>query len=150
MDKLVKPLFLSALLFGLFACESDDVDGVTPGEFNYIIVNGTEHRVLITTDPLSASEKTDSVLLSFQDSMISYGYFRHWGDLEPFPSGGVFVTFDDTVTYKCGSGEGYETNMFGSQYNYECLLNGPDLYKYRYVITEEDYEYAKAHPYKGE
>jgi hypothetical protein len=40
--------------------------------------------------------------------------------------------------------------MIFAQGNYSTILSGPDIYLYRYEITEEDYEYAKAHPYKLE
>jgi hypothetical protein len=40
--------------------------------------------------------------------------------------------------------------MFLITNNYDCILNGPDIHLYRYEITEKEYEYAKAHPYKLE
>jgi hypothetical protein len=40
--------------------------------------------------------------------------------------------------------------MFATLDNYVPILNGPDFYLFRYEITEKEYEYAKAHPYKPE
>ncbi len=149
MDRVSKLFLYMVSLLGIASCE-EDVDGYTPGDFNYIIVNGTQHQIVITTDPISTDNKADTIRLSYQDSIVSKGYRRHWGDPEPFPTGLVYITYDDTLIYSCEPNEGLNPGMVYVKANYECLQNGPDVYKYRYVITEEDYEYAKAHPYTGE
>lgn len=148
MDRVSKLFLFMVSLLGIASCE-EDVDGYTPGDFNYIIVNGTQHQIVITTDPISTDNKADTIRLSYQDSIVSKGYHVHWGDPEPFPAGRVFVNFDDSLIFKCQSNSECRC-MINDPYFYEEVIVVPEKeYKYRYVITEEDYEYAKAHPYTG-
>jgi hypothetical protein len=61
--------------------------------------------------------------------------------------------FNDTLRYLCQETDEenpYYAEMINEILNYQCLLLGPDKFLYRYEITEKDYEYAKAHPYKSE
>lgn len=148
MDRVSKLLVFVMSLILFNSCD-EDVDGVTPGDFNYIIVNGTKHQIVIMTDPISSGDKADTICLSYQDSTVSKGYYNSWGDPDPFPTGGVYISFDDSLVCECQPNI-EDRCMIDMQRSYECLQEGPDVYKYRYVITEEDYEYAKAHPYTGE
>lgn len=146
MDKL-KPLSILALAsFIAVSCEVEQ-DGMTPGEFNYMIVNTTNHNITIITNPLVSSLPADTFFLTSQDTIISKGYESQYGDPSPLPSGDVYLTFDGDFTYKCSPNK-EDKCMVDHQRNYECLENGPKVYKYIYLFTEEDYEYAKAHPYE--
>ncbi|MCQ2232294.1 MAG: hypothetical protein MJZ30_10655 [Paludibacteraceae bacterium] len=55
------------------------------------------------------------------------------------------MVFDDTIKYDCFQNK--ERSMLGNIQNYS-RIGQSEHYEYRYVITEEDYEYAKKHPYK--
>ena len=139
------------ILFAILIASScdKDVDGITPGDFNYIVVNGTGYNIHITTEPISVNGKINPIELSPRDSFVSKGYYEGFGDPRPFPAGAVYITFGDSIVCECQPNL-EEKCMINTQKVYQCLQNGPDVYTYRYIITEEDYEYAKAHPYKGE
>lgn len=148
MDRVSKLLLFIMPMMGIYSCD-EDVDGITPGDFNFIIVNGTQHQITITTDPISFDIEADTICLSYQDSFVSKGAYYGIGDPDPFPVGDVYISFDDSLVHECQSN--FENRcMIFTRMGYERLQDGPDVYKYRYVITEEDYEYAKAHPYTGE
>ena len=72
-------------------------------------------------------------------------------DLAHVPFNGfVSLVMEDSLSYLCSGNDSLSLQMFAMLDNYVPILNRPDFYLFRYEITEEDYEYAKAHPYKLE
>ena len=72
-------------------------------------------------------------------------------DLNYVPFNGlVSLVVEDSLSYLCSGNDSLSLQMFATLDNYVPILNGPDFYHFRYEITEEDYEYAKAHSYKLE
>jgi|GEM_PF-1162187 len=153
MDRKVKNLILAIMALTIFvSCEPDDVDGPPPGDWYYQFVNGTSHDVkIICSDGAleKGTELIDSVYLAPQDSItrkaksVGFGY-------GPFEISLVHLVFDDTLFYLCSplKHSNVYAEMVMATSNYECIQNGPDVYHYRYEITEKEYEYAKAHSFK--
>ena len=140
-------IFLFAILFAI-ACD-EITDSIPPGSFNYTVVNETEYSIRIITNPISTDEKIDTIALFPQDSFISNGYY--WGIHEPtpFPPGAVFLVFDDSIKHECQPNLD-NLCMVDKTVAYECVLDGPEVYSYRYALTDADYEYAKEHQYREE
>lgn len=148
MDRL-KLFTLSVLLMSLYACKPSDVDGVTNGGFFYYIYNSTERTVRINHHPYSAFMNDQEFEIRANDSIRIKGMFEDYGDPVPFISGEVYITFDDTIKYKCvDNPEG--RCMLDKFFMYTSKEVKKYVYKRDYYITEEDYEYAKDHPYVGE
>lgn len=146
MDKL-KLFSISLLFMSLYACKPSDVDGITKGDFSYYIHNTTERRVGIVYQPLSHDLDGENFDIPANDSIKIEGRAEDFGDPVPFPLGNVYVIFDDTVKYKCEDNpEG--RCMLNRYFRYSSIEVSKDVYKRDYYITEEDYEYAKAHPYE--
>jgi hypothetical protein len=148
---------LIALIAPIFfmACEPEEIDGRPEGEWKFIIANATRHNVKIESVPFS-NEKFSNNTYSLQegDSIVLSGILSRNGvRYQQFPDGDVFIVFNDTLRYLCQETDEenpYYAEMINEILNYQCLLLGPDKFLYRYEITEKDYEYAKAHPYKSE
>ncbi len=149
MDR-IKLITLSVLLMSLYACKPSDVDGVANGGFFYYIYNSTERTVRINCYPISHNINDEEFEIRANDSIKIKGDFGYIGTPPvPFPLGGVYVTFDDTIKYKCEDNpEG--RCMLDKYFMYTSKEVKKDVYKCDYYITEEDYEYAKDHPYVGE
>jgi hypothetical protein len=135
-------------LFGTFGCE-EEIYHVENDERYYTIINKTGHDVKIEIS-LDAN-RFDTISLASQDSTSRKGVPMDNHRQGPFDAYSfVHLVFDDSVYYLCNSvkhGLGYVEMIFEPN-NYECVQDGPDVYRYRYEITEKEYEYAKAHPYK--
>jgi len=72
-------------------------------------------------------------------------------DLAHVPFNGlVSLVMEDSLSYLCSDNDSLSLPMFATLDNYVPILNGSDFYLFRYEITEKEYEYAKAHPYKLE
>ncbi|MBR4971131.1 MAG: hypothetical protein IKY58_05085, partial [Paludibacteraceae bacterium] len=70
-------------------------------------------------------------------------------DLAHVPFNGlVSLVVEDSLSYLCSGNDSLSLQMFSTLDNYVPVLNGPDFYLFYYEITEKEYEYAKAHPYK--
>jgi hypothetical protein len=152
MGKLIY-ILIPFLLF-INSCNDDViVDGLQQGKYFFRIVNNTDLDVKIECNYSSMDGiKNDTIRISSYDSIniephtIGFNY-------EPFPAGTIYLVFDDSIRYLCSKymlDEKYKSCelMFLITNNYNCILNGPDIHLYRYEITEKEYEYAKAHPYK--
>lgn len=138
-------------LLGFYSCD-EDVDGITQGEFSYIIVNNTPCEVEINSIPMSKEENENNEelysILPFDSICLNGISSWHQKTKIPFKEGDLIIAFDDTIKCKCMQ-DG--RCMLNNPYFYEEVLVEPEKkYVYRYVITEEDYEYAKAHPCMGE
>jgi len=149
MDRKVKKVIMYAMfLFGMFGCE-EEIYQVENDERYYTIINKTGHDVKIEIS-LDAN-RFDTISLASQDSTSRKGVLMDSHRQGPFDwDSFVHLVFDDSVYYLCNSVKHcieYAEMIFEPN-NYECVQNGPDVYRYRYEITEKEYEYAKAHPYK--
>lgn len=150
MDR-IKLITLSVLLMSLYACKPSDVDGLVPGDFTYYIYNSTERTVRINCYPESSSWNDEEFEIRANDSVRIKGKVDAFEFYPvPFPMGEVYVTFDDTIKYKCVDNPAGRC-MLNRYFMYTSKEVIKDvLYKRDYYITEEDYEYAKDHPYVGE
>jgi len=155
MDRKIKSLIIALTsLITFSSCEPSDIDGLPSGKHYYMIVNKTNHNVRIESSPASAAYARDTLKLCPNDSIILNSVVSSFS-YAPFHAGIVHLVFNDTLYYLCPSYKGInhpigDSEMIFAQGNYSTILSGPDIYLYRYEITEEDYEYAKAHPYKLE
>ncbi|MBR2262513.1 MAG: hypothetical protein IJ916_12550 [Paludibacteraceae bacterium] len=147
MDKL-NFLVLCVFSLSFFSCEPDMVDDITTECYSFVITNGTSKKLDIVYEHMSKSENglnTEVFTLYPSDSIVRIGETDGIaGEILPF-RGFVFLVFDD-FTYLCERNtDGY--CMINSSYTYKKEKQGSNVYVCRYTITEEDYEYAKAHPY---
>ncbi len=154
MDRKVINIVMFVILsFVIYSCKPSDVDSVVLGQLDYTIVNLSNHKCTIKA--ISHGSGRDSVCaeISHGDSVLFHtdgqgSYSSYYG---LFDGNRVFAMFDDSLSYDCKSNMGFEMFALDRNYQIEEVSPYPNYhYKYRYVITEEDYEYAKAHPYTGE
>lgn len=154
MDKLIKLAIGIIPLFGMISCGDEDVDGgYGSGTVNYTIVNGTKHKCVIESFPIHNSTALTREEIVSGDSVVYHtngeGSYSTMYDL--FSDKQVYLLFDDSVKYDCLSNKYHEMIALDRNYKLDVISEYPDYhYEYRYVITEEDYEYAKAHSYKDE
>lgn len=145
----IKSLILTSISFCILSsCEgTDELDSYMDV---FTIVNNTQHKVNIDSQPLSHEVYNNRKVFELQpqDSVSIKGVEAAYG-FEPFDLGNVFVIFDDSIKYLCHKSDS-QTEMVMKRDNYDLIKKDNDTYFYRYVITEEDYEYAKAHPYSEE
>lgn len=153
MDKLKFYFIVCVSSLLLFSCGEDDVDNVTMADYTFVITNGTSAKLDIVYEHLSKSENgpnTETFTLYPSDSIARLGETHGIaGKFVPFMSARLFLVFDDTLTYLCEPNTELRC-MVDRPECYKREEKAPDVYVCRYVITEEDYEYAKAHPYMGE
>jgi hypothetical protein len=132
----------------IVSCD-EDVDNSITGEYNFKIVNGTSHKCEIEYHPFHKENDLKKNVISAGDSVVFHGDGGTGRNLEnPFSDHQVYLIFDDTLKYSCWGNSGHA--MLAATANYQATLVEEGHTDFRYVITEEDYEYAKAHPYKGE
>ncbi len=109
-------------------------------EKDFVIKNDMEHTVKIVVGD-NSSGKQDTFIISCGDSLVRSNR------ISPF-SGNLCVVIDDTLeVHNDAEYLRYNLNVPSS---YDTIEAGDNYYKLRYVIDEDFYEYAKAHPYKGE
>lgn len=154
MERLKYVLIL--FLIFIISCDNELIkDGLPKEKYFFKIVNKTDFNVKIEFSYSSIEGiNNDTIKISSNDSINIEPQVVGF-DHEPFPAGTVYLVFDDSIRYLCSRyiyDDEYKSRelMFLIKNNYECVLDGPDIYLYRYEITEKEYEYAKAHPYKLE
>lgn len=109
-------------------------------EKDFVIKNDMEHIVKIVVGDNSSSMR-DTFTILYGDSLIRSSR------TSPF-SGNLYVVIDDTLeVHNDAKYLQYNLNVPSS---YDTIEVGENYYKMRYVIDEDFYEYAKAHPYIGE
>ena len=109
-------------------------------EKDYVIKNDIDHNVKIVVKDNSSS-KRDTFVILHGDSLIRSSRFSpFWGN--------IYMLIDDTIKYR-GNTVDWHYNLEAPS-SYDTIEVGDNYYKMRYVIDEDFYEYAKAHPYKGE
>ena len=154
MDKLVRMASGIILLFGIISCGEKEVDGeYALGIVNYTIVNGTKHKCVIESYPIHNSKELICEEIASGDSVIYHkngeGSYSTMYDL--YNDKVVYLVFDDSVKYDCLLNKDHEMIALDRNYKLNVISEYPNYhYEFRYVITEEDYEYAKLHPYKEE
>lgn len=131
--------------FTFISCESD-VDGLPPGRWYFMIVNDTDHNVLITVDRgENINRLQEDFFIAPRDSIVKDGECGGWVYV-PFDTWDVTLIFDDSIFCYCGPLLEEERRrdgiMFYNEMNYERLIDSDEINLYRYRITEEDYEYA--------
>lgn len=141
--------FLFVLFLIALTCCGDDEATESSDYFvteTFVIINRSEHQVLLEDVKQTVCEryelgKNDSILIKKNSDALQ--------NPSPF-EGDVFMYFDDEVKYRCNqSTDSYVKDItYSAWYEKECVSKTEIVS--RYVITEEDYEYAKAHPYIGE
>ena len=148
-------ILLMSLVIIMISCDDDGVlvDGPAKGEWYFKIVNNTEHDVKISTMSASANPygvfELDTVHLAPHDSITRPGEPMGW-EYQPFYSRRTYLIFDDSLFYLC---EFYEGKIHDSSHDgmvkeigkYEFILSGPEVYLFRYEITEEKYRYVEEH-----
>ena len=143
MGKL-KCLLISLVVLFIASCSEPDVDG--GAVYNLYISNGTSHKIEIKSD------STEVLYTISPSEKVEIMYEAEGLPVQPYPFGlnsVIFITFDDTLSYKCTPNK--ETRcMITDAFFYESIEVKDNVRKLLYEITEEDYEYAKAHPYKYE
>ena len=153
MDRLKFYFIVCVSSLMMFSCGEKDVDNVTIGDYTFVITNGTSAKLDIVYEHLSKNESDPDVetfTLYPSDSIVRMGETHGIaGEIVPFLSGRVFLEFDDALMCLCEPNKELRC-MIDRPQCYKKEEKAPDVYVCRYVITEEDYEYAKAHPYKGE
>ena len=117
-----------------------------------MIVNSTNHDLRIDVERYSEGRPIEQINLFSHDTIVRQcELFDTSIDLAHVPFNGlVSLVVEDSLSYLCSGNDSLSLQMFATLDNYVPILNGPDFYLFRYEITEEDYEYAKAHPYKLE
>ena len=140
-----KYILLILLAISTNSCE---VDGPLPGDWKIMIVNSTKHDLRINVERYSEGRPIEQIYLFSHDTIVRP---CEMVDLNYVPFNGlVSLVVEDSLSYLCSGNDSLSLQMFATLDNYVPILNGPDFYLFRYEITEEDYEYAKAHPYKPE
>ena len=148
--ELLKSLLGMSMLVGL-ACCGDGDESISDGEKRtdaFVIVNKSGHFVRIDDTPFESSKEVVSYTIQDNDS-IRFERISYMHSVRPFV-GNVFLSFDDSLKYKCELGVGIVQRSPADVCFYTTNKVSDDYFVSRYVITEEDYEYAKAHPYKEE
>ena len=109
-------------------------------EKDFIIRNDLDYSMSIVVK--NASKEGDiTINIPCHDSIVRESCYI------PF-SGDVFVVIDDTLVFHHDTiNRHYNVGLPSS---YDTVEVGDNYYKMRYVIDEDFYEYAKAHPYMGE
>jgi len=153
MDKLKFCFITCFFTLLLFSCGKEDVDKVTVGDYTFVITNGTSKKVDIVYHHILKGEDDPSMeifTLYPSDSIVRIGETNGIaGEIKPFWYGRVFLVFEDTITCLCKPNLEHLC-MIDRPQCYTKEEKAPDVYVCRYVITEEDYEYAKLHPYREE
>ncbi len=148
MGKINHFLVLVLMASMTVSCE-EDVDNGISGDYFFTIINGTSHRCVIDCHPFNQDKEITHNEIQVGDSIVLYTNGGGGLHLEnPFSNHQVYLVFDDTLTYCCWANQGHY--MLASTENYCATYVSETHTDFRYVITEEDYEYAKAHPYTGE
>ncbi|MBR2262511.1 MAG: hypothetical protein IJ916_12540 [Paludibacteraceae bacterium] len=144
MDKLNHCIVFILLIVFVVACDKE-VDNAIIGEYNYTIINGTIHECIIEYHPFYQENNVTrkEILRGDSISFLVYGAGRNLNT--PFNDCQVYLIFDDSLKYSCW--ENSDHVMFASAANYYATRISENGTDFRYTITEEDYEYAKAHPY---
>lgn len=144
--------YILLILLAIFI-NSCEVDGPPlPGDWKIMIVNSTNHDLRIDIERYSEGCPIEQIHLFSHDTIVRQcELFDTSIDLAHVPFNGlVSLVVEDSLSYLCSGNDSLSLQMFATLDNYVPILNGPDFYLFRYEITEEDYEYAKAHPYKPE
>ncbi len=142
----VKRIILIGMLFPLlFSCREEYIsDGEHRTEM-FVIINSTSHVVNIEDQPFDRSKASDIYEISVNDSiLIERTSYMH--DASPF-TGIVFISFDNEDKSICTLEMGTNVKNVSDIRYYKKEKIQEDYFISRYTITEEDYEYAKAHPY---
>lgn len=151
MDKLRRLTWLLLFMPAFISCE-EDVDNEVLGEVNYTIVNLSNHKCEIEAIPFNGdgSAVESEILVGDSVAFHTNGNGGAGSSYELFSDKHVYLLFDDTLRYDCDINVGHEMIASDRNYQIEEVSEYPEYhYEYRYVITEEDYEYAKAHPCTG-
>ena len=154
MDRLIKITIGIISLFGMISGGEEDVDGeYASGTINYTIVNETKHKCVIESYPIHDSTGLSREEIVSGDSIVYHrngeGSYSTMYDL--FYDKVVYLIFDDSVKYDCVLNRNHEMIALDRNYKLNVISEYPNChYEFRYAITEEDYEYAKLHPYKEE
>ncbi len=148
MERLNQFLVFMLMASMMVSCD-EDVDNGISGDYFFTIINGTSHRCGIDYHPFNQNKEITHNEIPVGDSIVLYTNGGGGLHLEnPFSNHQVYLVFDDTLTYCCW--ENKDHYMFAATENYSATYVAENRTDFRYVITEEDYEYAKAHPYMGE
>lgn len=154
MDRKIITMIISFIsLLSITSCTQSEIDALPAGKWYFLIVNSTTHKLRIESDcHTNEGRKIVNIDILPQDSILREGVHYRKLQYGPFNSYCTHLVFDDTLYYLC---ESYKQELNHDEMvidpdNYDCVLDGPDIYLYRYEITEKEYEYAKAHPYKLE
>jgi len=125
------------LFLHLFSCGEEPIsDGECRTEM-FVIINSTSH--------VDRSKASDIYEISVNDSiLIERTSYMH--DASPF-TGIVFISFDNEDKSICTLEMGANVKNVSDIRYYKKEKIQEDYFISRYTITEEDYEYAKAHPY---
>ena len=145
-----KRIVLIGVFFSLlFGCGDDDY--ISDGECRteeFVIINRSGHVVKIEDQPFDESNSPEIYEMSDGDSTrIERTSYMH--DARPF-KGLVYISFDSEEKSSCNFGLSANVRNVSDICYYKKEKISDDYFVSRYVITEEDYEYAKAHLYKGE
>lgn len=154
MERL-KYILIPFLIF-IISCNDELIkDGLPKEQYFFRIVNKTDFNVKLEISYSSIEGINNDTIKILSNDSINIESHAVGFDYEPFPFGTIYLVFDDSTRYLCSKyiyDEEYKSYelMFLIKNNYECVLDGPDIYLYRYEFTEKEYEYAKAHPYVPE
>lgn len=136
-------IYFIFIAFSVFSCGKEvdyDPDWTNDVTRDYIIRNDLDLTVSIV-DKYSLKEDGTRYNIPGHDSIV-----RRTNSV-PF-GGMVFVVIDDTLVFRHDTiNRHYNVGLPSS---YDTIEVGDNYYKMRYVIDEDFYEYAKAHPYRGE
>ena len=150
--KIVSLIFVLIAFISLPSCEPSDVDGLPQGKYYFMIINNNCQNVAIECHTTWEDYEDFTINLAAGDSVIYEGYPDGFEYIQ-FPKGELYIVFDDTLKYSCSyvdEEKPYYSQMLKEILNFDFVLDGPDIYLRSYEITEKEYEYAKAHPYKFE
>ncbi|MCQ2230811.1 MAG: hypothetical protein MJZ30_03030 [Paludibacteraceae bacterium] len=144
MKKLKSKPFIWLLFtsLALFSCKKHtEIDFLDDSEerptTDFVIRNDINHSITIQSKHWENEEGT-FFKIPYQDSIIRESF------IEPF-SGMVYVIIDDTIKFDCNNSDNQYNISIRSSYD---TIETKDHYlKLRYVINENFYEYAKAHPF---
>lgn len=136
-------IYSAFIVLFVFSCGKEvDYDSDWTNEVirDYIVKNDLDYAVSIVVK-YSLKEDGIDYDIPCHDSIV-----RRTNSV-PF-GGMVFVVIDDTLVFRHDTiNRHYNVGLPSS---YDTIEVGDNYYKMRYVIDEDFYEYAKAHPYKGE
>lgn len=113
----------------------------------FVIVNHSNHSVKIENCSFNNMELIDEFSISINDSLMIQKTNCALMQPIPFDAGYVFISFDNEEKSLCNHSKesGIRNPVSPIWYKTDKTEDGNLIS--RYVITEEDYEYAKAHPY---